>query len=345
MCMFGYSPSAYKRGADARAGGCRIGSYRARRVLGARWQSPAIGTRIRTRREFPILPSSELRSTDSPRCRPSFALNSDVRTLSRRLAHLESLFAAQSSPSAFNSPQAPSIPSRHRIASPREETRAPHSDTEDAANGLEDVAFEARVPILRTMSKVPTYSSTRLTPGQDRPGAELTSAGTSILVDGLLPDQDGRPRSAVRLGLDLSVPTGELLVCRSAAMAQIFAVLPGKHISDFLLQKVRSLPSTLPNSSLTNLPTSLSTSPRSTGTLQPSTSSPSSQSTSGTSRCAPQADKTRSTHSGLQSTAWSSPSPSMASGAVRMARGTWGSSGGCRRRRCRTCRLFGMIVR
>lgn len=187
------------------------------------------------KREFPLPCCSRLYELIPPRYSPSFALNSDVRTLSRRLAHLESLFAAQSS--SVNSPTAPSIPSRHRITSPGEQTRASHSDTEDAANGLEDVAFEARVPILRTMSKAPPYSTRP--PGQDPPSAELTSARTSILVDGLLPDQDGRPRSAVRLGLDLSVPTGQLLACRSAAMAQIFAVLPGKHISDFLLQKVR----------------------------------------------------------------------------------------------------------
>lgn len=125
------------------------------------------------------------------------------------------------------------------------------SDTEDAANNLEDVAFGARVPVLRAVTTVgggsggggggQTYSnsasSSRTRGGAGRRGGELTRALTSILAEPLSFDQDGRPRSAVRLGLDLAISSSDLPRIRSGSMAQIFAVLPGKEIADFLLAK------------------------------------------------------------------------------------------------------------
>jgi hypothetical protein len=66
---------------------------------------------------------------------------------------------------------------------------------------------------------------------------ELNDALTSILAEPLSYDQDGRPRSAVRLGLDLAISTQDLPNARSGSMAQIFAVLPGKDITDFLISK------------------------------------------------------------------------------------------------------------
>ncbi|KAI5474464.1 Zn(2)-C6 fungal-type transcription factor [Pseudohyphozyma bogoriensis] len=184
------------------------------------------------------------------RFRPSgsFALNSDVRHIARRLAHLESLFA-QTNPGLLPNPSSTN-PSAHQSPShsyhspnrPSEdldgEDPQSHSDTEDAAVNLEDVAFAARVPVLQAISTAGQGNKRRdLRGGNGAGGAELTSALTSILAPPLDFDQDGRPRSAVRLGLDLAISANDLPLARSASMAQIFAVLPGKEISDFLIQK------------------------------------------------------------------------------------------------------------
>jgi hypothetical protein len=193
----------------------------------------------------------------------AFALNSEVRHLARRLAYLESLFQASNpgvallpndapalstsnsigpSPASasadFNSPTSPYRRQAQEEILEEEEsaTRQSHSDTEDAAANLEDVAFGARVPVLQAINAAAQATSKRQ--NQNRAAMELTSALTSILAEPLSYDQDGRPRSAVRLGLDLAISTADLLSARSGAMAQIFAVLPGKDISDFLIAKV-----------------------------------------------------------------------------------------------------------
>ncbi|SGZ02009.1 BQ5605_C033g11180 [Microbotryum silenes-dioicae] len=220
---------------------------------------------------------------DDPDSSGQFALNSDVRHIHRRLAHLESLVqgfhpeavllpnlndstsAATMIPGAAMDSQgrAATNPLTSEPKSPRtsrrpsqairesdvqhrsqqtarqngdQETRQdPHSDTEDAVADLESVAFGARVPVLQAVNAAAEMNASR--PVQSRIGIELTSALTSILAEPLSYDQDGRPRSAVRLGLDLAVPTKQLPDARSEAMAQIFAVLPGKEIARFLIDK------------------------------------------------------------------------------------------------------------
>lgn len=170
---------------------------------------------------------------DDPNPSQSFALSSDVRHLARRLAHLESLFAAAN-------PSHPSLPSpsiSRSLPDPIPEDPRLHSDTEDAAVEAEEAAFGARVPVLRAIGAA-AQSGSRRTNQNWRAGLELNSALTSILAEPLSFDQDGRPRSSVRLGLDLAIQSSELLGARSTSMAQIFAVLPGKEISNFLLQKV-----------------------------------------------------------------------------------------------------------
>lgn len=217
---------------------------------------------------------------DDPDSSGQFALNSDVRHIHRRLAHLESLVQsfhpeAVLLPSSNDMSSAP-IPevasSQARVAShpvtsepnsPRTSRRpsqtvremdaqqqsqhttrqndaqevrqGSHSDTEDAVADLESVAFGARVPVLQAVNAAAEMNASR--PVQSRVGIELTRALTSIIAEPLSYDQDGRPRSAVRLGLDLAVPTKQLPDARSEAMAQIFAVLPGKEIARFLIDK------------------------------------------------------------------------------------------------------------
>lgn len=128
----------------------------------------------------------------------------------------------------------------------RDDDEAGRSETEDAAHLLEDVAFGARVPVLRAISTAAhSANGVNSSAAGRRParvGSELTAALTSMIAEPLSFDQDGRPRSAVRLGLDLAISTHDLPTVRSGSMAQIFAVLPGKEIADFLLRKVRRLP-------------------------------------------------------------------------------------------------------
>ncbi|GAA6020296.1 hypothetical protein JCM11491_005321 [Sporobolomyces phaffii] len=170
-----------------------------------------------------------------------WALATEVRAINRRLAHLETLFQQQQQPSTSSS----SLPRPEKVIkfdeSPGIDARnAPspaHSETESAAAELEDVAFSTRVPVLRALNAAaqgntgPRYSY----PG--RSDMELTEALTSILAEPLTFDQDGRPRSAVRLGLDLAVSTLDLPAVRRDALAQILAVLPGPEISHFLIAK------------------------------------------------------------------------------------------------------------
>ncbi|GAA6053624.1 hypothetical protein JCM3770_001564 [Rhodotorula araucariae] len=111
-----------------------------------------------------------------------------------------------------------------------------HSDTEDAVADLEEQTFGARVPVLRALhaaaqGPVATYKYVKV------PDMELTSCLTSILAEPLSFDQDGRPRSAVRLGLDLAVSTADLPAVRHDALAQIFAVLPDPDIAQYLIRK------------------------------------------------------------------------------------------------------------
>ncbi|GAA5938050.1 hypothetical protein JCM3775_005323 [Rhodotorula graminis] len=113
---------------------------------------------------------------------------------------------------------------------------ASHSDTEDAVADLEEQTFGARVPVLRALhaaaqGAVATYKYVKV------PDMELTGALTSILAEPLSFDQDGRPRSAVRLGLDLAVSTVDLPAVRHDALAQIFAVLPDPEIAQYLIAK------------------------------------------------------------------------------------------------------------
>ncbi|BGP57520.1 hypothetical protein JCM8202v2_005164 [Rhodotorula sphaerocarpa] len=110
------------------------------------------------------------------------------------------------------------------------------SDTEDAVADLEEQTFGARVPVLRALhaaaqAPVRSYKYVKV------PDMELTRCLTSILAEPLSFDQDGRPRSAVRLGLDLAVSTGDLPAVRDEALAQIVAVLPDAEIASFLIEK------------------------------------------------------------------------------------------------------------
>ncbi|GAA5972560.1 hypothetical protein JCM11641_001900 [Rhodosporidiobolus odoratus] len=215
-----------------------------------------------------------------------YALNSEVRSLSRRLTHLEGLFHQQpprifSSPAVYTAPltQHPSpaaslsasahsyasqpLPPPHpysshpsaQVPSPQngatslpagdsvtvaegneEDLKQALSDTEDAVADLEEKTFGARVPVLQALhaaaqTNVKRYNYVKVI------DMELTSALTSILAEPLSYDQDGRPRSAVRLGLDLAVSTGDLPSVRNEALAQIFAVLPDAEIATFLIRK------------------------------------------------------------------------------------------------------------
>lgn len=218
-------------------------------------------------------------SFDDEDANSPYALNSDVRAIGRRLAHLEQLFhqanphLASSSHTAFvGSPASasnssvhasPSVSTRPSFSShlpgpsaslpppassnapisrangngkQRDDRQATPSDTEDAVADLEEQTFGARVPVLRALtaaaqSNVKRYNYVKV------PDMELTTCLTSILAEPLSFDQDGRPRSAVRLGLDLAVPTSELPAVRHDALAQIFAVLPDETIARFLIEK------------------------------------------------------------------------------------------------------------
>ncbi|KAL8287023.1 hypothetical protein RQP46_004029 [Phenoliferia psychrophenolica] len=133
--------------------------------------------------------SSCIRWDDDPDQSNAFALNSDVRHIARRLAHLESLFQATN----------PGL--------------MPRDPTTGSSLQTSPTAFDS-----------PTSPHRRGTLLED-----------AIMRDDV--DEDGRPRSAVRLGLDLAVSTMDLPGVRSLSMKQIFAVLPGKEISEFLMRK------------------------------------------------------------------------------------------------------------
>lgn len=110
------------------------------------------------------------------------------------------------------------------------------SDTEDAVADLEEQTFGARVPVLRALhasaqAPVRSYKYVKV------PDMELTRCMTSILAEPLSFDQDGRPRSAVRLGLDLAVSTADLPAVRDEALSQVIAVLPNADIASFLIEK------------------------------------------------------------------------------------------------------------
>lgn len=110
------------------------------------------------------------------------------------------------------------------------------SDTEDAVADLEEQTFGARVPVLRALhasaqAPVRAYKYVKV------PDMELTRCMTSILAEPLSFDQDGRPRSAVRLGLDLAVSTADLPAVRDDALNQVIAVLPDADIASFLIEK------------------------------------------------------------------------------------------------------------
>ncbi|GAA5947736.1 hypothetical protein JCM10213_002095 [Rhodosporidiobolus nylandii] len=208
-----------------------------------------------------------------------WALNSEVRALSRRLAHLEGLFqqhapgvfsqassasggALPPPPHAHASPAAslalssfsaqshpsPSLAVPHpapsqplpsngaTILHPNGDVKQSLSDTEDAVADLEEKTFGARVPVLQALQAaaaagVGKYNYLTL------PSMELLPTLTSILAEPLSYDQDGRPRSAVRLGLDLAVSTADLPAVRHDALSQILAVLPDEAISGFLIGK------------------------------------------------------------------------------------------------------------
>ncbi|GAA5853704.1 hypothetical protein JCM8547_007418 [Rhodosporidiobolus lusitaniae] len=110
------------------------------------------------------------------------------------------------------------------------------SDTEDAVADLEEKTFEARVPILKQLQATAEGTARRYNYAKVV-DMELTSALTTILAEPLTFDQDGRPRSAVRLGLDLAVSTSDLPEVRHEALAQIYRVLPDEEISRYLLKK------------------------------------------------------------------------------------------------------------
>ncbi|GAA5916616.1 uncharacterized protein JCM6883_007137 [Sporobolomyces salmoneus] len=206
--------------------------------------------------------SFEEEDTESP-----WALASEVRAINRRLNHLETLFQQQQNglpipPSSFSemlskpstsSSGAYALPDLSRSTrfddqstnpSPNDLNQAhdapspTHSDTESAVAEIEDVAFSTRVPVLRALNAAAQGNNAG--PRYTYPGRndmELTDALTSILAEPLTFDQDGRPRSAVRLGLDLAVSTADLPSVRHDALAQILAVLPGVEISQFLIAK------------------------------------------------------------------------------------------------------------
>ncbi|GAA6016750.1 hypothetical protein JCM10207_003240 [Rhodosporidiobolus poonsookiae] len=213
-----------------------------------------------------------------------YALNSDVRTIDRRLTQLESLFRQQfpstslstglphphpadhSSHTAHPSPasfSASSHPSPHHLSSAgpshpspaamifpsngsaglppvttaaAEEIKQSGSDTEDAVADLEEKTFGARVPVLQALHAAAESNARRYNYPKVA-DMELNATLTSILAEPLSFDQDGRPRSAVRLGLDLAVSTGDLPAVRHDALAQIYAVLPDPEISQYLIKK------------------------------------------------------------------------------------------------------------
>lgn len=102
-------------------------------------------------------------------------------------------------------------------------------------------------PSSTTSSAKPSLSSSTTSSSQQIPRIqnqtnrrsypEPTSLGTSIIAEPLSFDQDGRPRSGVRLGMDLGVGTDELNDRRKEAMDRIFKVLPGEEVASFLIEK------------------------------------------------------------------------------------------------------------
>ncbi|GAA5995049.1 hypothetical protein JCM5350_004225 [Sporobolomyces pararoseus] len=198
-----------------------------------------------------------------------WALASEVRAINRRLNQLEALFQQQqqtgssvaprqSNGTQYNNSGSSSILSQYPLPDPTSATRPDqqstkpspdfqshphrstspvHSDTESAVAELEDVAFSTRVPVLRALNAAAQGNAGPRYTYPGRVDMELTDALTSILAEPLTFDQDGRPRSAVRLGLDLAVSTVDLPGVRHDAIAQILAVLPGPEISQFLIAK------------------------------------------------------------------------------------------------------------
>ncbi|GAA5885271.1 hypothetical protein JCM16303_005980 [Sporobolomyces ruberrimus] len=208
--------------------------------------------------------SFEDEDTEAP-----WALATDVRAINRRLSQLETLFQQSTgsnsslAPLLNGSPTTSSRPTHaffdpssslmqthsteysSRDPNPRQfsshdahDAQSPaHSDTESAVAEIEDVAFSTRVPVLRALNAAAQGNAGPRYTYPGRVDMELTEALTTILAEPLTFDQDGRPRSAVRLGLDLAVSTADLPGVRHDALAQILAVLPGVEISQFLIAK------------------------------------------------------------------------------------------------------------
>ncbi|GAA5932537.1 uncharacterized protein JCM15063_001253 [Sporobolomyces koalae] len=208
-----------------------------RRKIKCDREQPCSACIRRKRTQFCVFEDEE---AESP-----WALATDVKAIQRRLAQLESLVHSQERSGEYAARQPKQPPQAHNASfAPHRRTDRqsddPHSDTESAVVELEDVAFSSRVPVLRAINA----ASHGHAPGTYRynasgplASAELTDARTSILAEPLTFDQDGRPRSAVRLGLDLAVSTVDLPAFRREALGQILAVLPGIEISQFLIAK------------------------------------------------------------------------------------------------------------
>jgi len=147
--------------------------------------------------------------------RSAYALASEVRAINRRLGHLESLFQQQQKqangqynlpdPASSTFPQPRSFldqsASSSANPSPANVAQNPpspaHSDTENAVNELEDVAFSTRVPVLRAINAAAQGNAGKRYNYAGRVDMELTEALTSILAEPLTFDQDGRPRKPI----------------------------------------------------------------------------------------------------------------------------------------------------
>jgi len=147
--------------------------------------------------------------------RSTYALASEVRAINRRLGHLESLFQQQKQGNGQYSlpdPSSSTLPQPHSFLdqsasssanpSPANLAQNPpspaHSETENAVNELEDVAFSTRVPVLRAINTAAQGNAGKRYNYAGRVDMELTDALTSILAEPLTFDQDGRPRKLVR---------------------------------------------------------------------------------------------------------------------------------------------------
>ncbi|TNY19628.1 hypothetical protein DMC30DRAFT_447750 [Rhodotorula diobovata] len=171
----------------------------------------------------------------SPASHQSLASPSVHHSPGHALSHSQQTSPAHGQPPVAGS-QADAARPRNDDRNGEDDSPASHSDTEDAVADLEEQTFGARVPVLRALhaaaqGPVATYKYVKV------PDMEHTSCLTSILAEPLSFDQDGRPRSAVRLGLDLAVSTVDLPAVRHDALAQIFAVLPDPEIASYLLTK------------------------------------------------------------------------------------------------------------